>query len=109
MLERLFRKREWFEQVGAIEILVEEGRTPAFLPAGSGKEERVLVVIPPSGVNASIDEYEVRPGGAWEFFAPDGGTSKGISELYDVSPRVGDKLKQRRDSALQIVANRQPA
>ena len=91
----------WFAEEGKIEELVRQRRVPGFYPSETTNSrnitsERVLVVVPPEGVDITVDECETLSGG-WEFFAPNEGPSKGMAALYDIDPKLGAKLKERRD------------
>lgn len=97
MLERLREtNRQWFEQEGVLEDLVAEGRIPSFWDAG----KTTFVVLPPKGVKPG-DECELIHGGGMEFFAPNGGPSKGLASLYEVSNKTAAKLKDRKNKVLE--------
>lgn len=104
MLERLRKKilrrpeenRQWFEQEGVFEDLVRIGRIPDFWDAG----KVTVVLLPPEGVRAG-DECELIHGGEIEYFAPNGGPSKGLASLYEVSSKTAAKLKDRKNKVLE--------
>lgn len=104
MLERLKEKvsrrpeenKQWFEKDCVFEDLIIEGRIPSFWDAG----EVTLVVLPPEGVKPG-DECELIFGGGMEFFASNGGPSKGLASLYEVSTKTAAKLKDRKNKVLE--------
>lgn len=88
--------RQWFEQEGVLEDLINGGRIPSFWDAG----ETTFVVLPPEGVKRG-DECELICGGGMEFFAPNGGPSKGLASLHEVSNQTAAKLKDRKNKVLE--------
>lgn len=103
MLERLRQKispsvheQAEFVEDDAFEDFVREGRIPDFWDAG----DKVLVVLPPKGTKPG-DEYELICGGGIEYFHPNGGPSKGLASLHEVSLERALKLKEIKNSILQ--------
>jgi hypothetical protein len=90
------RSEEWFEQEGVFEDLVREGRIPSFWDCG----DVTLVVLPPEGVKQG-DEYELTAGGGMEYFAPNGGPSKGFASLNEVPTSIISGLKDRKNKVLE--------
>ncbi len=88
--------RHWFERDGVLEDLVRNGRIPNFWDCG----KTMLVVLPPEGVKPG-DEYELQAGGAMEYFAPNGGPSRGRATLHQVSRRTAATLMQRKEITLR--------
>ena len=88
--------RKWFEEEGVLEDLIREGRIPRFWDTG----KVTFVFFPPEGAKAG-DEYELIPGGEVEYFAPNGGPSRGRASLHEVTHEVGEELKIRKNKLLE--------
>lgn len=84
-----------FEQEEVLENFVREGRIPSFWDCG----EKMLVVLPPKGTKPG-DECELTAGGREEYFAPNGGPSKGLATLHEVPAELGRQLKARKNDVL---------
>jgi hypothetical protein len=78
------------------ENLVRDGRIPDFWDG----EDKVTVVLPPEGVRPG-DDYELKAGGKIEYFAPNGGPSKGLASFHEVSLREGSRLKKIKSGVLE--------
>lgn len=103
MFERLRQKisptrEEQIEFVAddTFENYVRDGRIPDFWDAG----DKVLVVLPPEGAKPG-DEYELICGGGIEYFHPNGGPSKGLASLHEVSLKRASRLKEIKNDVLQ--------
>ncbi len=95
------RTIQWYEKEDAIENLVRQHRTPSFIiKDGANEELKIEIVIPPKGVDTSVDSYDLLKDGAWEFFSPDG-KNKGLAHPEVIDTKVARELIIRRNSALQ--------
>lgn len=90
--------QQWFEEEGVFEELIKDGRIPDFWDCG----ETTLVVLPPKGFKPG-DEYEMIAGGGIEYFAPNGGASKGLASLTEVPTSIVTSLKTRKNNALEEI------
>jgi hypothetical protein len=103
MLERLKQRilpvpqeQVEFVEDTIFEDFVRDGRIPDFWDAG----DKVLVVLPPKGTKPG-DEYELISGGGIEYFHPNGGPSRGLASLHEISLERASKLKEIKNSVLQ--------
>lgn len=86
----------WIMHEAAFEDLIRDGRIPSFWDA----EETTVVVLPPKGVKPG-DEYESLCGGVTEYFAPNGGPSKGLASLHEIPTKDAVRLKEIKNKVLE--------